>query len=362
MLSVINFGGFLVQLAKAAGKTGDAVNAADKAVKVAGKAYNLFNTMSVSQSAGRVTVAPMVAIERDLVHADYMQDLLTVIMLRDIKDALTHIAMQGEIEGIKISSLVDSIQPRRTGGFLSLQGVEALAKKQLISGSEAGPTNGKSANFGGKELGEITVNAALAVGRTVTAQTQIGQTQVCFPLNFKEVPVPMSSNDLKVMFEAARPEDGWFGRVMMYRADELTRPEFLKGTDIIKREFNIRANDLSGYYEEAQDRQSRNRAAALASGVMSMNTMANTIVLSAETAKQIESENGFRFDKTGMPRIRKAVLANTIVIINDGEGLITFWNSGSVLPETFTIRNITATAKKDTSLDLASLLKLFGGR
>lgn len=361
MLSIINFGAFLVQLANMAGKGGDVVNAAEKAVGVAGKAYNAFNTSSLSQSAGKVTIAPMVAVERDLIHMDYMQDLMTVVMLRDIRDALTHIAMQGEVEGIKISTLVDSLQPRRTGGFLSLQGVESLAQSQLISGNEAAP-QGKSANFGSKDVVDLTSNAALAVGRTVMAQTQLGGTCVTFPLNFKEVPVPLSSNDLKAIFEAARPQEGWFGRVMMKNANEITRPEFLTGTDIIKREFNIRTNDLSGYYQEAMDRQSKNRSAALATGTMSMNTMANTIIMSSETARQIEAENGFRFNKGGIDRIRKAVLANTIVIVNDGEGLFTFWNSGSNMPEEYTLRNITATAKKDTSLDLQSLMKLFGGR
>lgn len=44
---------------------------------------------------------------------------------------------------------------------------------------------------------------------------------------------------------------------MMLQSGELTSPEFLTGTDQIKREFNIRMNDMSGYYKEATDRSSK---------------------------------------------------------------------------------------------------------
>jgi hypothetical protein len=84
--------------------------------------------------------------------------------------------------------------------------------------------------------------------------------------------------------------------------------------------------------------------------------------LSAGTARNIELELGVRFDSSGIGKIRKAVLANTIIVVDDDTGLFTFYYSGNNMPEVWTEKQITVTSKKDTSMDLSSIAKLFGGR
>ena len=355
---ILSFGSLVTQLASNFGKAEGAVENANKALELGKKAYNVTQTGSISQQAGKTLIAPMVAIEDTLIHQEYMPDLMQVINLRDIKDTLTHLAMQGEVNGIKISSLVDSINPRRAG-FLSMVGAEAFG------GKDPKPATKQIENrvtVNGKSMADLTEYQPLAVGRTVDASVFIGGHNVTFPLNFRQVPTPVSANDLLAIFEAARPEDGMYARFMMWRAGEITSPEFLMGTDQIKREFNILKNDLSGYYQEANDRASKNRQASIRTGVLSVNTEANTIVMSSDTARNIELELGVNFDSNGISKIRKSVLANTIVIVDDGMGIFTFYSSATNRPEVYTRREITVTAKKDTSLDLQSLMKMFGGR
>lgn len=362
--SIISIGSLLTTLATKAGVAKEATAKAGKILGQATEAYNVLNTSSVSQQAGKTMISPMVAIEDTLIHQEYMSDLLTVINLRDIKDTLTHLAMQGSVNGIKISSFVDAINPRRAG-FLSLQGAESFGN---VAGFEAvgdkGGSKGieKRVTVNGKSYSELTEYQPLAIGRTVEANVTIDGVQVSFPLTFRQVPVPVSSNDLETIFEAARPEDGFYGRLMMWKAGELTTPEFLTGTDKIQREFNIRKNDMSGYYKEAMARQSNNRMAALRTGVLSVNTMANTIIMSSDTARNIELELGVRFNGSGIEKIRKAVLANNIIIVNDGLGIFTFYSSSNNLAEERTRKEITVASKKDTSMDLQSLMKMFGGR
>lgn len=356
--AVLAFGSMLTSLATVLGKGGETVDQAKNIIDRVGSAYNVLNTTSISQSAGRVLISPMVAIERELIHQEYAQDLMTIVNLRDIKDALTHLSMQGEVDGIKIASLVDSINPRRAG-FLAYQGIEAFAPQAPVKKETA--IEGR-VTVNGKDYPDFSTYSPLALGRTVQASVQIGNTQVCFPLNFRQIPVPVTANDLQAIFEAARPEDGLYGRYMMLQSGELTAPEFLTGTDQIKREFNIRMNDMSGYYKEATDRSSKNKMAALKTGIMSMNTMANTIIITQETANQIEMEVGVKFNKSGIGAIRKKVLANTIVIVDDGMGHFTFWNSGSNMKEEYTRKEIAVISKKENSMDLSSLMKLFIGR
>lgn len=361
---ILSLGTMLTQLGTYFKSTKELADDAREYVDAATSAYNVLNTGSVSQSASRTLIAPMVAIEDALLHAEYMGDLMTVINLRDIRDTLGHLSLQGKVNGISIGSLVDSINPRRAG-LLSLAGAESFGGGS-VSGMEAAKPEGKPGSdkvtINGKTYSDLNEYTPLAVGRTVEASVTIDGTTLNFPLTFRQVPVPVSSNDLLTIFEAARPEDGMYARFMMWRAGELTTPEFLMGTDQIKKEFNIRRDDLSGYYKESQERNVENKKAAMRTGVMSMNTMANTIIMSADTARNIELELGVSFDSRGISKIRKAVLANTIVVVNDATGVFTFYYSGSSMPETYTRREITTTSKKDTSMDLGSLMKLFGGR
>lgn len=359
---LITFGSMVSQLASTIGVAKEGAAEAKKVLDTASSAYNVLTTSSVSQSAGRTLIAPMVAVENTLIHQEYMSDLMTIVNLRDIKDALTHLAMQGSVNGIKIGSLVDSINPRRAG-LLSLQGAEAFGGGPAIKVAEkTNKTLENRVTVNGKQMADLVEYTPLAIGRTVEASAQIDGVQVSFPLTFRQIPVPVSANDLQAIFEAARPEDGMYARFMMWRAGEITTPDFLMGTDQIKREFNIRKDDLSGYYKEAMDRQTKNRLASLKTGVLSMNTMANTIIMSSDTARNIELELGVRFDGDGINKIKKAVLANTIVVVDDGMGVFTFYSSSTNRPEEYTRREITVASKKDTSLDLNSLMKMFGGR
>jgi hypothetical protein len=367
---IVQLGTLFTTLAQLTGRGGESVDKAKQILGRIGHVYNVTSTNSASVSAQRAAISPMVVVERDLIHQDYMTDLMNVVNLRDIKDILAHLSLQGTVNGIKISDLVEGINPNRRGGMLALQGCEDFAGSQLISGMEAGVVNqpGKPkpvegrVTIAGKEYSDLTAVPSLAVGRTVIAQVQLGETLVNIPLNFRQIPMPASAKDLEVMFDAARPTDGWYARTKMYDAREIDSPAYFRGTDVIQREFNIRMNDFSGYYEEASKRQSGNRVAAINTGIMSMNSQANTIILSSETARQLELEHGISFDSKGLAGIAKGIMANTIVIVNDGEGVVTFWNTGSNMKEVYTIRQLSTMSKKDTSLDLNTLMKMFGGR
>jgi hypothetical protein len=369
---VLSLGAMLTQMAGAFGTSKEKVEDAKRIIDGATSTYNVLRTGSASQSAAKSLISPMVAIEDNLLHQPYMSDLMTVVNLRDIKDVLSHLAQQGSVDGIKISDLIDQINPRRAG-FLSYAGAEAFGQPSHrrndfdygVAGQEAGgPGKGPSnvVTVSGKTYSDLTEYQPLALGRTVEASVTINGTQLTFPLTFRQTPIAVSANNLQNIFQAASPKDGWLARMMMFRSKEITSPELLTGVDVIANEFKIRRNDMSGYYTEANDRASKNNQAALRTGIASVNSQANTIILSAGTARNIELELGVRFDSSGIGKIRKAVLANTIIVVDDDTGLFTFYYSGNNMPEVWTEKQITVTSKKDTSMDLSSIAKLFGGR
>lgn len=365
--TVLNLGSFLLDFATKLYPDSDDIGSAAKVAERAKLSYNVVSTQSVQQSANRAIVAPMVAIEQSLLHQEFMADLMQTVQLRDVVATLTHLALQNSVGmGVKLENIIGSINPNR-GGMLSIMGAEALNDSIKAKAKEPKPDEPEYENYvqiNGKSFPDLTEFTPLAIGKVVTA-TIYGEnnTKLEFPLTFRQIPVPISVKDIKKVFSSAKGEDGFWARMLMFKTAEITGPEFLTGRDIIKERFRIANDDLSGYYKEAQSRQTGNRIQAIRTGVVSFNDLANTFIFSQDTANQLELETGKRFsDKSSRNDIFKAVKANTIVVCNEDRGVFTFYTHGSPMAEVYTRKDLQAKAKKDAgSNSLADLVKLLNG-
>lgn len=344
------------------------------------KAYNVLNTSSVSVSAGRAIISPLVLFEQSLMHQDYMTDLMTIVNLRDIRDALTHINFQSKVGDIRIAELVDSINPNRTSGFLCYQGAEAYRppRGSVLAQIEDGtvgqkddqPARGRDdkekpqdkTSFESSEFKGLGEYSPLAMGRTVNACISYDGKTTNFPLTFRQIPVPAPTAGLEKMFEAVRNGDGWSVRIKEFKAGGITWPELLNGVDEIRREFKIRTQDMTGYYKEATAREARNRVESIRTGNVSMNSLANTIIMTKETADLIEANIGITFGGSKMDQIRKSVKANTIVVVDDRRSVFTFYSMSSNLPEKYNLAGIKQKSKKEDAGSLEALIKLLNGR
>ena len=368
---VLNFGSLLLGVvSKFYPDSKDITSAANVADRVA-HSYNVVSTTSVHESAQRSVIAPMVAIEAGAVHQEYMSDLIQIIMLRDIVATLTHLSLQGSLGmGVKVENLIGSINPKRAG-LLALAGIEAMDTNIRAGNEEAKVPEVLKAddgveyvNIGGKSMPDLAEYVPLAVGKTVLASVQAengGKYE--FPLTFRQIPVPMSMKDLKLVFSAAKSEDGMFARMLMVKTGEITVPDLISGKDIIKERFKIKNEDMSGYYREAMARETNNRIAAVRTGVISVNNLANSFVFTQDGATQLELEVGKRFSSpSARADIFKAVKANTIVVCNEDRGMFTFYTHGETMPAVYTRKDLAVKSKKDVgSNSMADLVKLLNG-
>lgn len=383
--NIFTFGALLLKSWETFGKAD--VTKAQGFLMDAEKAYNIVTTRNLSQSAGRSIISPMTVFEESLTHQDYMLDLMTIINMRDIRDALTHINFQSKVGGVQIAELVDSINPNRSAGFMCLQGCETFnqprytvqgrddylkqknarekEKEEKEKEAKEKETNKKisdSVSFKNEEFRNLTEYVPLALGRTVNASVFVDGREVNFPLTFRQIPIPATTSNLELMFQAVKGGSGWSERMKDYKSGGITLPDLLMGVDDIKREFRIRNNDMSGYYNEAAKRESGNRLAALRTGIVSFNTMANTIIMSKDTANNIELEIGIRFGSSKMNLIRRHVRANTIVLVNDARGVFEFYSSSSNIVERYTYSQIKSKVNKENVNSLDALVKLLSGR
>lgn len=382
MLEPISWGLALLNISKIFAKDPKELDEVERTLNGARTAYNLLNPRDLSMTANNAVIAPLVVMEQALLHQEYASDLLTIVQLRDIAATLSYIRQEGGASGVKIKSLINQINPNRAGNndYLCLSGCEnfgnepgwvggvsdedrigqeiALAKdkndkKEKDSKDEEKPLNIK-ANYN-----DITEYVPLALGRIVEAYTNIDGKEVTFPLTFKQIVIPAATQSVELVFSASKIEDGWFARSMMFKSTEITLPEYLSGKDIIKDRFKLKDKDLTGYFKEVSDRETKNKRVAFKTMTASMNSLANCFIISSDTAKQIEISNGLSMQsRKSLTTIFERVRANTIVVCNEDRGTFTFFTYGGSIPETYTRSEIKIKSKKDNFSDLTSLLKL----
>ena len=240
------------------------------------------------------------------------------------------------------------------------EGLESYQQKPAATSGQQSSTEPSTVQVNGKTYTDLVEYSPLALGKVVEASVTCNGEATRFPLVFRQTCIPDSVDDIKHVFSAAKPEDGFRARLLMLKTKEITVPEFLTGKDEIKTRFKLHDKDMAGYYTEAEARASKNRKEALKTGVMSLNTLANCFVMSLDTQKKIELEIGRSFDsRRSLVEIFKVVKANTIVVCDDSRGVFVFYTLGSTMPESYTRSELKAKSGKNMNdSDLTSLLKL----
>lgn len=373
--SFIGISRLLLDTAKMIFPENEEIGAAARTADKAGNTYNLLTQHSINEQANRTLVAPILGIDKTILHASYTSTVMQVCMTRDIHAVLNHIAIKNaSAMGIKIDEIIGGVQPRRAG-LVSLQGCEAITQNgpnPNKQGKSNAPETSTAAgddtivSINGKSYSELTEYAPLAVGRVVVATvTGPNGAKLELPLTFRETPMPMSATQLQNVFSAAKPEEGFFARLSMWiDTNEISAAEFFSGSDITKEKFRVRNEDMTGYFEEMARRDRVNKAQAIRTGVVSMNTMANTFIMSSDTMKQIELQIGRSFLRTShLAQIFKAVKASRIVICDDRNSVFHFITNGDDIIETFTLKELESKAKKSDSADtLEALTRLIAGK
>lgn len=362
--TALNIGSFFLDIAKQLYPESGDIGAAAKVTGRARHAYNVLDSNSVQRSSGRTVMSPMVAVDKSILHAEFMQDLITVLNIRDVVATLTHFSLQNANQvGVRIENLIGSVNPNRAGMLSLLAGVESFNTGIPAPGQkENNPVN--QVTTGPKTVQDIMEYAPLSIGRVVNAVAYGDNgAKVDIPLTFRQIVVPMDSNQLNLVFTAAKKDETFRMRGLMKRSGEITNPEWFNGADIVRDRFKLKNKDTTGYYKEAMKRDTGNTLAAIRTGEISANDMANSFVLSSDEAANIELNIGKRFaNPTARQAIFEKLGANTIVVCDESRGFFTFYTDGQAIPDVYTRRDLTVKTKKESSANsLGDLVKLLNG-
>ena len=375
----LNIASFFLDITKQLYPDSSDISAAAKVTDRAKHAYNVVSTQSVHRSAARGVVSPMVVVDKALLHQEYMQDLMAIINLRDIVATLTHLSLQNSVSvGVKVENIIGSINPNRAGMLSLLAGVESIDTNIKADTADKAAKPGKDdktgkgddddkknyVSVGSKTYPDLMEYAPLAIGRVVNA-TIFGDNgaKIDFPMTFRQIPVPVSDVEMRKLFAVAKGDDGLKMRWLMRRTGEITNPEWFTGSDIVRERFKAKNGDMSGYYREAMKRDTGNKMEAMRTGILSINSMANSIIMSSDEAVQNELAIGKKFsDPVARQQIFEKLSANTIVVCNDDRGIYTFYTDGQTMPESYTRRDLAVKSKKEGGANtLNDLVKLLNG-
>lgn len=360
---ILNIGSFFLDITKKLYPDNKDIAGAVNVADTLRQTYDVVSTTSISQNARRTLLAPMVVIQGDLLHQEYMADLITVVNIRDIVATLSHFAIRNaEQIGVNISTYLGRVNPNRAGLQSMIAGIESFAAGNI---DPARPKAGEgSFTVNGKTVQELQEYVPLSIGRVVNATVfgKEGQS-VELPLTFRQIIIPASTESLENTFGVAKIEDGYKMRWIMKNNGEITNPEWFDGEDIIRERFKAMRNDDTKYYTESQARDVRNKVEAIRTGVISLNTMANTFIITEDEKQQIEQQIGKSFANPNSRKdIFKVVKANTIVIVDEGRGSFTFYTNGQMMPEIYTRRDLAIKSKKEPAVSsLEGLVKLLNG-
>ena len=135
--------------------------------------------------------------------------------------------------------------------------------------------------------------------------------------------------------------------------------EFVFMRDIIENQRKALIRDKSGYLSSMLAQSTKNTAAAAISGSASVATASSTIMVSAETARQIELECGFKFDDYGSrQRVFESTFAMLLFVVDTEWEMVKIYHRGIEHPTRLTIKELKS-AGKGNGPDIAEILKAY---
>ena len=135
--------------------------------------------------------------------------------------------------------------------------------------------------------------------------------------------------------------------------------EFVFMQDIIENQRKALIRDKSGYLSSMMAQSTKNTAAAAISGSASVATASSTIMVSAETARQIELECGFKFDDYGSrQRVFESTFAMLLFVVDTEWEMVKIYHRGIEHPTRLTIKELKS-AGKGNGPDIAEILKAY---
>lgn len=165
------------------------------------------------------------------------------------------------------------------------QGLDNDAKKQ---------PDGVEIKNGLKQIQDVD---NLAVGRLLTVDVIIDGNKITAPVSVRMRPMSVPRLIIRELVALGDIRESWKERWHRMRAGELSLvSDWIFQSDVIKKRRQLMKLDKQGLYKEMLKRRRDNRLAAAVSGNVSLGSASSFILITTETAREVEARTGMPID------------------------------------------------------------------
>lgn len=210
-----------------------------------------------------------------------------------------------------------------------------------------------------KNINAVAANLSTGIMLSVTLE-QNGDKAV-IPVTVRLIATPTKPSVLKQMIVEGSNnrtmKERWHG----WRSGELGFiQDIVLCQDIIDARKEALMNDESGQYAEIISRKNRNRLSGLISLTPSVSTASNIMVLSDETAREIEREARMRFKSFKQrQKVFETAYLMLVAIVDTKYEMVTLYHRGISLPTEISFKEITRSGGKKDNIDINEVLKAY---
>lgn len=344
-------------------------NAAETAKSAA--VNQVLGGQSLIEFSSVTRVEPIVLVDQRVEHLDYMTDVLQSVNSIFAGYYLQAACLMATIDNVKVIRALDQLNPSRSPWQLTA-GKEAMLqassyKTQLpFPGQPVGLENyGLEADHDNTK--ELRENVNLSVGKLVKVTVSGGPatpegkaTSVAIDVNIRLI-ASITSTDLLTHILKLGSRDLSLGeRYHMFKAGQI---EFIRdlmfNQDLMDEHRKMLMKDTKGQYAEILRRRRNNGLSSVTNGGVSLATASNIVVISEQTRKEIERDQGIKFaSHETRARIFDATYMMLLVVVDPEHQFVTIYHRGLRLPTELTIRQIKS-SNKGTGPDITEILRAY---
>lgn len=210
-----------------------------------------------------------------------------------------------------------------------------------------------------KQLTQIAANLSTGIMLNVTLE-QNGDKAV-IPVTVRLIATPTKPSVLTQMIVEGSNnrtmKERWHG----WRSGELSFiQDIVFCQDIIDARKEALMNDESGQYAEIIARKNRNRLSGLISLTPSVSTASNIMVISADTAREMEREARMRWSSFKQrQKVFETAYLMLVAVVDTRYEMITLYHRGISLPTEISFKEMTRSGGKKDNIDINEVLKAY---
>ncbi|WP_257292800.1 hypothetical protein [Endozoicomonas sp. ONNA1] len=317
-------------------------------------------------------VEPICMVESKLQSQSFIGDVLQSVVSLFSAYYLQAASISMNVGRVDTIRLLDKLNPNRdplssagTGAQKFIVSTEDYKDKlpsfnMAVRSDQSDDSRGSARGFGRDTIKNIDDSVNLSVGKVLEVQLEDDGHRAVIPVMVRLNAKTLGTETLSALLTEESEDRSVKNRYHRWRAGEL---QFVRDLvlcqDLIDNRKKALKADKDGIYEAILTRKGKNKISSILSGDISVNTASSIVVLSKETAKDIERRLNFKLDNFRKREdIFKATSTMLMVVVDVEWEQVTIYHRSLDMPTELSVKDIKKQARS-SGPDVSEILKAY---